>query len=91
MKIFIGIDLGTSGCRAIAIDETGAVKSVMTRPLPLSDGKKPGQRQQKPEHWWQAVMELRLWIYMQHSMITTINYEANSIRSEIGYICQTLV
>lgn len=58
LKIFIGIDLGTSGCRAIAIDETGAVKSVITRPLPLSDGKKPEQRQQTPEHWWQAIIKL---------------------------------
>ncbi|MCU7880196.1 MAG: hypothetical protein KZQ66_20190 [Candidatus Thiodiazotropha sp. (ex Lucinoma aequizonata)] len=58
LKIFISINLGTSGCRAIAIDETGAVKSVMTRLLPLSDGKKPGRRQQKPEHWWQAVIKL---------------------------------
>ncbi|MES9939582.1 MAG: FGGY-family carbohydrate kinase [Candidatus Thiodiazotropha sp. 6PLUC1] len=58
MSLFIGIDLGTSGCRAIAIDENGVVKSMVSSPLPESTSPAEGYQQQNPLEWWQAVIKL---------------------------------
>jgi sugar (pentulose or hexulose) kinase len=58
MSLFIGIDLGTSGCRVIAINENAAVESILTHPLPATHSPAIGQQQQNPQHWWQAVVEL---------------------------------
>lgn len=54
--IFLGIDLGTSGCRIIAINAAGAIVGRSHTPLP------PPQRhgeaiEQAPEQWWQAVKQ----------------------------------
>ncbi len=51
---FIGIDLGTSGCRAVAIDAQGAVTAEATAPLPSPERDGP-RVQQAPDIWWQAV------------------------------------
>ncbi|MFO7594362.1 MAG: FGGY-family carbohydrate kinase [Pseudomonadota bacterium] len=55
--ICIGIDLGTSGCRAVAIDAMGTTLADSAAPLPPSqqDG---AAVQQSPEHWWQAVEQV---------------------------------
>ena len=45
--LFIGVDLGTSGCRAIAIDLTGKIKAHSE--FNYSKGHK-----QTPEDWWNA-------------------------------------
>jgi D-ribulokinase len=58
MSLFIGIDLGTSGCRAIAIDENAVVRSMASRPLPESASRCKGYQQQNPLDWWQAVIKL---------------------------------
>ena len=57
MAIYIGIDLGTSGCRAIAIDEEARIcASAKTGiPLPL---KKANTIEQDPEVWWQATQRV---------------------------------
>ncbi len=49
--LFIGIDLGTSGCRAIAIDSLGNIKaqSKISYPEHSKD-----HQQQTPDEWWQA-------------------------------------
>ncbi|MEN8169160.1 MAG: FGGY-family carbohydrate kinase [Pseudomonadota bacterium] len=51
---FIGIDLGTSGVRAIAIDTAGKVQAEASTPLPepLRNG---SAIEQAPKLWWQAV------------------------------------
>jgi len=51
---FIGIDLGTSGCRAVAMDARGAVVAESTTPLPAPERDGP-RVQQGPDLWWQAV------------------------------------
>lgn len=53
---FVGIDLGTSGCRAIAIDAGGQYLSERRAPLPPSRRPFPGASEQSPAHWWQAVV-----------------------------------
>ncbi len=51
---FIGIDLGTSGCRAVAIDAQGNVcaEAHADLPRPLRDGV---HSEQDPAAWWHAV------------------------------------
>jgi len=57
VSIYIGIDIGTSGCRAIAIDEAKSVcaRSITSVPLPLRKG---NFIEQDPEVWWQATQRV---------------------------------
>ena len=47
--LFIGIDLGTSGCRAIAVDASGKIKAQAQ----INYANK-NHKQQTPADWWQA-------------------------------------
>ncbi|MES9992666.1 MAG: FGGY-family carbohydrate kinase [Candidatus Thiodiazotropha sp.] len=58
MKLHIGIDLGTSGCRAVAIDEDGVIRASANRPLPKPETPQPSHYQQDPEIWWQTLCEV---------------------------------
>ncbi|MBE9551644.1 MAG: hypothetical protein IMF13_06305, partial [Proteobacteria bacterium] len=51
----MGIDIGTSGCKTLIIDENGQVSTRATAEYPLSTPQ-PGWSEQDPEHWWQAVI-----------------------------------
>jgi xylulokinase len=53
LAILIGLDVGTSGVKGVAIDEDGAVLATATESYPLSTPH-PGWAEQDPEHWWQA-------------------------------------
>ena len=55
--LFVGIDLGTSGCRAVAIDHVAepVAAAAVTLPLPLREG---AASEQDPELWWRAVVEV---------------------------------
>lgn len=52
--IFLGIDLGTSGCRVIAIDATGhpLAEERVAMAAPHRDG---ARSEQEPALWWQAL------------------------------------
>jgi sugar (pentulose or hexulose) kinase len=54
LALFIGIDLGTSGCRTIAIDELGNIQgnAVVDLPLPTRNENKI---EQDAQLWWDAV------------------------------------
>jgi len=54
MTLFIGIDLGTSGCRAMAVDEHGEIRgqTAVSLPAPERDG---DRCEQEPRVWWDAV------------------------------------
>ncbi len=54
MSFHIGIDLGTSGCRACAIDDGGAEVAVSRAPLPSPMRQHP-ESEQQPDLWWDAV------------------------------------
>jgi len=56
MKLYIGIDLGTSAVKLLLMDELGEIKNVVTKEYPL-EFPKPGWSQQAPEDWRKAVME----------------------------------
>ena len=52
---FVGIDLGTSGCRAIAIDRTGREIAGARIGLPASRHPTPEASEQDADAWWRAV------------------------------------
>ncbi len=62
--LFIGIDLGTSGCRAIAIDAQrhiqGEARTTMPDPVHTDKG-----YQQDPQIWWQAVGQALRQLFQQ--------------------------
>lgn len=56
LPLFIGIDLGTSGCRAIAIDAQGGIhaEAAVELPAPI---RTDTHIEQAPQLWWSAVCE----------------------------------
>ncbi|AJY38178.1 FGGY-family carbohydrate kinase (plasmid) [Burkholderia humptydooensis] len=56
-RLFIGIDIGTSGVRAVAQDESGAVLAQSRKPLPAPrrEGSSGARITQDPALWWTAV------------------------------------
>ena len=50
MQVLLGIDIGTSGCKALLIDVNGKVVATDTATYPLSRPK-PGWTEQDPELW----------------------------------------
>jgi xylulokinase len=56
MSVFLGIDVGTSGTKTLAISEDGRILARDTVEYPLSTPQ-PGWSEQDPEHWWQATIQ----------------------------------
>ena len=56
MKLFIGIDLGTSAAKLLLMDAQGEIKNIISKEYPL-EFPCPGWSQQKPEYWRKAIME----------------------------------
>lgn len=56
MAFFLGIDVGTSGSKAVLIGTDGAVRAAVTHEYPLSHPK-PLWAEQDPEDWWQATVQ----------------------------------
>ena len=56
MAFFLGLDTGTSGTKALVIDETGALAASDTQEYGLSTPH-PQWAEQDPEMWWQAAQK----------------------------------
>src|SRR5437016_8332499 len=56
MGIFLGIDIGTSGTKTLAINERGKILAEATECYP-SYHPKPLWSEQDPEDWWQATVK----------------------------------
>ena len=56
MKLYIGVDLGTSAVKLLLMDAEGRIKNVVSKEYPL-EFPQPGWSQQNPEDWRRAVME----------------------------------
>lgn len=56
MSLFVGVDIGTSGSRVVAVDEMGRLFAEASSEYPLHTPR-PGWTQQDPEDWWRAVKE----------------------------------
>lgn len=55
-SVSLGLDLGTSACRALALDQGQELLAEATSPLPAPEHDGP-RVQQDPERWWQAVRD----------------------------------
>ncbi len=51
--LWLGIDLGTSGVKAVLLDEAGSVATQASAPLSVSRSR-PLWSEQNPEDWWRA-------------------------------------
>lgn len=55
MSVFLGIDIGTSGTKTLAIDEAGSILAEAVATYPLYHPK-PLWSEQDPQDWWQATI-----------------------------------
>ncbi len=53
--LFLGIDISTTGAKALLMDATGAVVTTATTPLPLYTPK-PLWSEQDPHDWWNGIV-----------------------------------
>jgi xylulokinase len=53
MRVFLGIDVGTSAVKATLVDERGRVKGSASQAHPLQTPH-PGWAEQRPQAWWAA-------------------------------------
>ena len=53
MAVAVGLDVGTTAVKAIAVSETGEVLASCEEEYPLSTPR-PGWAEQDPEDWWRA-------------------------------------
>ena len=56
MRLYIGIDLGTSAMKLLLMDQHGEIMNVVSKAYPL-EFPQPGWSQQNPEDWRKALME----------------------------------
>ena len=57
MNVYLGIDVGTTGIKALAVDASGKVLKSLSHPLSLLTPH-PAWAEQEPEGWWQGVLSL---------------------------------
>ncbi len=53
--LFLGIDVGTSALKAVAVDETGIVRGQASAPYETITPQ-PGWTEQRPDDWWDACL-----------------------------------
>ena len=56
MSVLVGLDIGTGGARAVAVDESGEVISEASSEYPLNSPR-PGWTEQDPTDWWRGARE----------------------------------
>ncbi|GAC1448033.1 MAG: xylulokinase [Ktedonobacterales bacterium] len=54
--VYLGLDLGTSSLKALAIDAAGGVLAIETASYPLMQ-LRPGWLEQRPDDWWTAACD----------------------------------
>ncbi len=57
-SLYLGVDIGTSGCRGLAINLDGEVLAEARVELPVPEHRDHGGVLQQPERWWQALLEV---------------------------------
>ncbi|MBR6343188.1 MAG: xylulokinase, partial [Selenomonadaceae bacterium] len=55
MKLFIGVDLGTSAAKLLLVEESGAIRKTVTKEYPIIYPC-PGWAEQNPVDWWGACL-----------------------------------
>jgi xylulokinase len=56
VSVLLGLDVGTGGARAVAVDESGSVVAEASSEYPLHTPR-PGWNEQDPEDWWEGARE----------------------------------
>ena len=56
MACYLGIDVGTSGTKALLMDASGKVLATATAPHDIASPK-PGWSEQEPDNWWAATVQ----------------------------------
>jgi xylulokinase len=56
VSVLLGLDVGTGGARAVAVDESGEVVAEASSEYPLHSPY-PGWSEQNPEDWWEGARE----------------------------------
>lgn len=54
-RCILGLDIGTSGCKVLALNTSGRILGTVIEEYPLYTPK-PGWSEQDPEDWWQGVV-----------------------------------
>src|SRR5207247_9033779 len=57
MSYLLGLDVGTTGVRCVAIDEKGIVQAASSVEHP-SYAPRPGWSEQEPEDWWKGSRQM---------------------------------
>jgi xylulokinase len=57
MSTFVGLDVGTGGVRAVAVDEAGRIATESSAEYPFSSPR-PGWTEQDPEDWLRGSREV---------------------------------
>jgi len=57
MDLYVGVDSGTQGTRALVMDAGGRVLAKASSPHAMIAGLHPGHMEQRPEDWWSATVE----------------------------------
>jgi xylulokinase len=55
--MWMGIDVGTGGTRALVVDERGKIRAGVTAPHEDMRMERPMWAEQRPENWWDAAVE----------------------------------
>ena len=55
-ELLLGIDIGTSACKAAVFDRRGTVLAEASRPYPVHHPR-PGWAEQNPDDWWRAAAQ----------------------------------
>jgi xylulokinase len=56
VSLLLGLDVGTGGARAVAVDESGTVVAEASSEYPLMSPR-PGWTEQDPQDWWEGARE----------------------------------
>ncbi|HHC71809.1 MAG TPA: carbohydrate kinase [Thiotrichales bacterium] len=78
--LYLGIDFGTSGCRALAIDGEGQVAAEARVPMPPPHREGGGESRQDPLLWWEALESVtaRLWEEIPAKRVAAVAIDGTS-------------
>jgi xylulokinase len=57
MSVLVGLDVGTGGARAVAVNDSGEIVTEASSEYPLHTPR-PGWTEQDPEDWWEGAKEV---------------------------------
>jgi xylulokinase len=64
VSVLVGLDVGTGGARAVAVDESGEIVAEASSEYPLHSPH-PGWTEQDPDDWWEGAKEVVKYVATQ--------------------------